>query len=153
MGAALCLRLAVTMKCELADFGVKEGILLQNGNKHNISIVNFHWRRWWNMNARRAMEANKFCNSFMSWAWKRPWGELWRQQEEHRCNYAFSEYSTHSSLLFCAWKCSHESSSMLLDEAVTSTAALCLFYGCTQILIHHYLSVIMEILGELLGLL
>lgn len=65
----------------------------------------------------------------------------------------FSEYSTHSAPLFCVWKCSHESSSMLLDEAVTSTAALCLLYGCTQNLIHHYPSVIMEISGDLLGVL
>lgn len=55
--------------------------------------------------------------------------------------------------LFCVWKCSHESSRMLLDEAVTSTAPLCLFYGCTRNLIHHYPSVIMEISGDLLGVL
>lgn len=42
-------------------------------------------------------------------------------------------------------------SSMLLDEAVTSTAPLCLFYGCAQNLIHHYLSVIMEIFWRFVG--
>lgn len=92
------------------------------------------------------------------WVLKRPWGKHSRQQEErkkkkHHCNYAFSEYSTHSSPLFLVWKCSHESSSMLLDEAVTSTVLLCLFYGCTWNLIHHSPNVIMEISGDLLGVL
>lgn len=40
---------------------------------------------------------------------------------------------------------------MLLDEAVSSTAPLGLFYGCTQIQIHHSLRVIMEISVHLFG--
>lgn len=33
---------------------------MQNGNKHNISIVNFRTRQSWNVNV-KATEANKFC--------------------------------------------------------------------------------------------
>lgn len=65
---------------------------------------------------------------------KQPWGNLWGQQKKHHGNYAYSEYSTHSSprcecvsLCECVCKCSHESSAVLVDEAVTRAAPLLSF--------------------------
>lgn len=124
---------------------------MQNENKHNISIVNFSW----NMNVKEK-EANKFCIFSCRERENDPEESFGGSRRNIIVIMPFSEYSTHSSPLFCVWKCSHESSSMLLDEAVTSTAPLCLFSffnGCTQNLIHHYPSVIMEISVDLLGVL
>lgn len=68
----LCPHLVVAINTELAARsktvltmcqGANPSIIstsMQNGNKHNISIVNFHIRRNRNMNV-KAMEANKFC--------------------------------------------------------------------------------------------
>lgn len=61
-------------------------------------------------------------------------------------------------LCFCVWKCPHESSSVLRDEAVTSTLPLCLFSFLYPLLMHahgvlirHYPAVIMVISGDLSG--
>lgn len=89
---------------------------------NNTSIVNFSWI----MNV-KAMEANKFCIFSCRERENDPEESFQGSGRNIIVIMPFSEYSTHSSPLFCVWKCSHESSSMLLDEAVTSTAPLCLF--------------------------
>lgn len=86
---------------------------------------------------------------------KQPRGNLWGQQKKHHGNYAYSEYSTHSSPRWCVSVCVNVLMNLLLCLWMKLSLApllFCLFYGCTQNLIHHHPGIIMEISGDLSGL-